>query len=94
MRVHYLSHVPFEQLGAMEAWFQERDISIRHSLLFADGALPTPADFDVLVIMGGPMGADDDLQFPWMSTEKALIRDSIAAGKKVLGICQIGRAHV
>ncbi len=38
MRVHYLSHVPFEQLGAMEAWFQERDISIRHSLLFADGA--------------------------------------------------------
>ena len=87
MRVHYLSHVPFEQLGAMEAWFQERDISIRCSLLFAGDALPTPADFDVLVVMGGPMSADDDLQFPWMSTEKALIRDSIAAGKKVLGIC-------
>lgn len=87
MRVHYLSHVPFEQLGAMEAWFQERDISIRCSLLFAGDALPTPADFDVLVVMGGSMSADDDLQFPWMSTEKALIRDSIAAGKKVLGIC-------
>lgn len=87
MRVHYLSHVPFEQLGAMEAWFQERDISIRHSLLFASDALPSPADFDVLVVMGGPMGADDDARFPWMSAEKTLIRESIAAGKKVLGIC-------
>ncbi|MGB2336872.1 MAG: amidotransferase, partial [Alcanivorax sp.] len=87
MRVHYLSHVPFEQLGAMETWFQERDISIRHSLLFAGDALPAPADFDVLVVMGGPMGADDDPRFPWMSAEKALIRESIAAGKKVLGIC-------
>lgn len=87
MRVHYLSHVPFEQLGAMEGWFQERDISIGHSLLFAGDALPTPADFDVLVVMGGPMGADDDDRFPWMSAEKVLIRESIAAGKKVLGIC-------
>ena len=41
MRVHYLSHVPFEQLGAMEGWFQERDISIGHSLLFAGDALAT-----------------------------------------------------
>ena len=87
MRVHYLSHVPFEQLGAMETWFQERDISIRHTLLFAGDGLPAPADFDVLVVMGGPMGADDDPRFPWMSAEKALIRESIAAGKKVLGIC-------
>ena len=70
MRVHYLSHVPFEQLGAMESWFQERDISIGHSLLFAGDALPTPADFDVLVVMGGPMGADDDDRLPWMGAEK------------------------
>ncbi len=68
MRVHYLSHVPFEQLGAMEGWFQDRDISIGHSLLFAGDALPTPADFDVLVVMGGPMGADDDDRLVSMAT--------------------------
>ena len=34
MRVHYLSHVPFEQLGAMETWFRESDVSISRSLLF------------------------------------------------------------
>ena len=87
MRIHYLSHVPFEQLGAMEAWFQERDFTITRSLLFQEDPLPQPDDFDVLVVMGGPMGADDDDQYPWMAPEKTLIHDSIAAGKKVLGIC-------
>ena len=33
MRIHYLSHVPFEQLGTMADWFRERDASISHSLL-------------------------------------------------------------
>ena len=87
MRIHYLSHVPFEQLGAMEAWFQERDFTITRTLLFQEDPLPQPDDFDVLVVMGGPMGADDDDQYPWMAPEKTLIHDSIAAGKKVLGIC-------
>ncbi|MCK0154047.1 type 1 glutamine amidotransferase [Alcanivorax sp. S6407] len=87
MRIHYLSHVPFEQLGAMEAWFVQRDMEIRHSLLFQGDPLPALDDFDVLVVMGGPMGADDDAQFPWMAAEKALIKACIGAGKKVLGVC-------
>ncbi|MGB1922607.1 MAG: type 1 glutamine amidotransferase, partial [Alcanivorax sp.] len=87
MRVHYLSHVPFEQLGAMETWFRERDVSISRSLLFQGDPLPDISEFDALVVMGGPMGADDDCDHTWMAPEKALIRHSIAAGKKVLGIC-------
>ena len=87
MRIHYLSHVPFEQLGAMQAWFLERGMVISHSLLFEGASLPEADDIDVLVVMGGPMGADDDAQYPWMEQEKALIKTCIAAGKKVLGIC-------
>ena len=87
MHIHYLSHVPFEQLGAMEAWFRQRDMEINHSLLFRGDSLPAPEDLDVLVVMGGPMGADDDALFPWMAAEKALIKACIAQGKKVLGIC-------
>lgn len=87
MRIHYLSHVPFEQLGAMQAWFLQRGMVISHSLLFEGASLPEADDIDVLVVMGGPMGADDDAQYPWMEQEKALIKTCIAAGKKVLGIC-------
>ncbi|ERP90374.1 hypothetical protein Q670_01975 [Alcanivorax sp. P2S70] len=87
MRIHYLSHVPFEQLGTMADWFRERDASISHSLLYQGDPLPGVDDFDVLIVMGGPMGADDESDHPWMAAEKALIRESIAAGKKVLGVC-------
>lgn len=87
MRIHYLSHVPFEQLGAMETWFRERGMTISQSLLFQGDALPDVEEIDALVVMGGPMGADDDDQFPWMAAEKSLIKSSIASGKKVLGIC-------
>ena len=87
MRIHYLSHVTFEQLGAMRTWFHQRGMPVTHSLLFQDEPLPAPDDLDMLIVMGGPMGADDDSRFPWMAAEKALIKACIAEGKKVLGIC-------
>lgn len=87
MRIHYLSHVPFEQLGTMDAWFRERDMTISRSLLFQGDTLPAADDLDVLVVMGGPMGADDEDKFSWMAAEKTLIKECIAAGKKVLGVC-------
>lgn len=87
MHIHYLSHVPFEQLGAMEAWFRRRGMPISHSLLFQGDSLPDSEDIDVLVVMGGPMGADDDHVHDWMAAEKALIKACIGAGKKVLGVC-------
>lgn len=37
--------------------------------------------------MGGPMGVYEEEQYPWLTTEKKLIREAIAAGKPVLGIC-------
>lgn len=49
--------------------------------------LPTLADTDCLVVLGGPMSAWEDEQHPWLSTEKRLIEAFIAAGRPVLGIC-------
>jgi GMP synthase-like glutamine amidotransferase len=62
-------------------------------VLAGDGALPETSvlpsveDFDVLIIMGGPMSVHDEAEFPWLRSEKALIAAAIEAGKKVLGIC-------
>jgi len=41
----------------------------------------------MLVVMGGPMSANDEVDFPWLIFEKQFIRDVIDAGKPVLGIC-------
>ncbi|MDF7640662.1 type 1 glutamine amidotransferase [Bifidobacterium sp. ESL0784] len=40
-----------------------------------------------LVVMGGPMGAQDYKEYPGLKTEAKLVRKAVKAGKPVLGIC-------
>ena len=87
MRVHYLQHVPFEGLGAIEQWLIARSCDITSTRLFEPSQLPSPEDFDLLIIMGGPMSVNDEAEYPWLTDEKSLVRRAIASGKAVLGVC-------
>jgi len=87
MRLHYLTHVPFEKLGTMEDWLHERGDRITATRLYHGENLPDVSDLDALIVMGGPMGADDEHRYPWMSDEKRFIGQCIEDGKKVLGVC-------
>jgi GMP synthase-like glutamine amidotransferase len=49
--------------------------------------LPDINEIDFLVVMGGPMSANDDNEFPWLTVEKKFIRTVVESGKSVLGIC-------
>lgn len=87
MRLHCFQHVPFEGLGSIRSWAEASKHSI-HTTRFYDGdPLPELDELDWLVIMGGPMGVSDEIQFPWLKPEKAFIRAAVDAGKVVLGIC-------
>jgi GMP synthase-like glutamine amidotransferase len=55
--------------------------------LYAGEELPRQADFDWLVVMGGPMGVYDEGEHPWLVTEKAFLLETIAAQKPVVGVC-------
>ena len=87
MRIHYLQHVPFEGLGTMESFFLRREHQLSSTHIYLGHSLPSTADFDWLIVMGGPMGVCDAIKFPWLTEEKAFIRKSIESGKIVLGIC-------
>jgi len=87
MRVTYLQHVPFEGLGSMEAYLGARGHSITPCPLYLPQELPTVADFDLLIAMGGPMSVNDEREFPWLVEEKRLVRAAVNAGKPFLGIC-------
>jgi GMP synthase-like glutamine amidotransferase len=87
MRVHYLQHEPFEGLGSMEAWFRGRGAEVGATHLYRGDALPDPAAFDWLVIMGGGMSVNDEAALPWLVAEKELVRRTIAQGRRVLGVC-------
>ncbi len=87
MRVHIIQHVVFEGPGAIAEWARERGHSIVITELFNGGQLPSLDDFDSLVVMGGPMSANDDARFAWLAAEKQLIADALRGQKAILGVC-------
>ena len=87
MRIHYLQHVPFEDLANIEKWAENRGHEVSKTLLFSGDGLPKLDKFDWLIIMGGPMNIYEHSKYPWLIKEKKFIGDVINDGKVVLGIC-------
>lgn len=88
MRIHYLQHVPFEDLGSLESPLLDLGHAVNCTRLYASDPLPHIEDFDALIVMGGPMGVHDEALYPWLGDEKALIRTVITDSQKpLLGIC-------
>ncbi|MGA8185914.1 MAG: type 1 glutamine amidotransferase [Terriglobia bacterium] len=87
MRIHIIQHVAFEGPGAIAEWALERGHSKTLTRQSSGEKLPAVDTFDFLVVMGGPMSANDDSRFAWLTTEKRLIADAVHGRKAVLGIC-------
>jgi GMP synthase (glutamine-hydrolysing) len=80
MSILTLRHEPFEHLGNFAPILTARGISFSYHDL--DQPFPA-ADPAALLILGGPMSANDALLAP----ELDLIRRAIARGTPILGIC-------
>jgi len=87
LRVISLHHVPFEGLGSMERLIAAGGHSLIEIEMWENPELPVITDFDLLLVMGGPMIVGDLDQYPWLAGEKDIITKSISGGKIVLGIC-------
>ena len=49
--------------------------------------LPGTKGFDTLVMMGGPMSVNEESQYRYISDEITLVKEFVAAGRKVFGVC-------
>ncbi len=87
MKIHYLMHVPFEEPQAISHWAKHNNHSESYTMLFDGDSLPSKEKFDLVVIMGGPMGVQDEEKYPWLNEEKRFIKETLNAGKPALGIC-------
>lgn len=87
MHVHVLQHVPFEGLGSIAGWLTQRKAIVSYTRFFESMSLPAVSDVDLLIVLGGPMGVQDEEKFPWLAEEKRFVRRCIDTGVKVLGIC-------
>ncbi|MDW7725886.1 MAG: type 1 glutamine amidotransferase [Candidatus Methanoperedens sp.] len=87
MKIHYIQHVPFEDMANIEVWAKEKGYKISGTKLFNNETLPQMEDFDWLVIPGGPMNIYEEKTYPWLAVEKKFIAKAITARKTLLGIC-------
>ena len=87
MRILLLQHDPLDGPGAILDWANERGHSVATCLICQEEPLPTLDSFDFLVSLGGPMGAYDEENHLWIASEKEFLRQTVAAGKKILGLC-------
>jgi GMP synthase-like glutamine amidotransferase len=50
-------------------------------------ALPAIEDVDLLIIMGGTMSVNDEVNYPWLKIEKRWLRRYLSQGKPAIGLC-------
>jgi GMP synthase-like glutamine amidotransferase len=86
MRLHVIQHVDFEGPALIAEWAEARGHELTACLALTE-EYPTCEEIDFLVVMGGPMDADDETKSPWLHAEKHYIAECVAAGHAVLGVC-------
>jgi len=86
-RIHCFQHVPFETPARIAEWAAEHRYPVTTSHLYEGAAPPPPAEYDWLVVMGGPMNVREEKAYPWMTAELGAIESAIGDGKTVVGVC-------
>lgn len=87
MKIHVFQHSALNTLGSIEEYARTRNYPLESTRFYKTANPPALDSFDLLIIMGGPMGIFDYKENPWLRDEKAFIKKAIDSGKSVLGIC-------
>lgn len=84
-----LRHLAFEDLGLLDPLLRERGYGriAYHDAGVDDFARIDLSTVDLLVVLGGPIGAHDEALYPWLADELALVRQRLDSGRPLLGIC-------
>ncbi len=87
MRALVLEHVEVNPATLYREVLDARRIAVDVVRLDLGEQLPPWRDYDLVVVMGGPMSAFDEAGYPWLADEKNLIREVVAAGVPYFGVC-------
>lgn len=83
-----IRHVAFEDLGLLAPLLEAQGYQVRYLEAGIDDiAAVDPLAPDLVVILGGPIGANDDWDYPFLGEETALLRQRLAADRPTLGLC-------
>ncbi|WP_429971075.1 type 1 glutamine amidotransferase [Fructilactobacillus sp. Tb1] len=85
MRINVLQHTPNEGPGTIQEWDNQHghELYIYHPYQY--GILPKADETDMLVILGGPLSPNDDVD--WIKAERVLIKQMLKEHKPMFGAC-------
>jgi len=83
-----IRHLDFEDLGTLAPLLAARGYALRYVDAASDDLRAADiAGTDLLVMLGGPIGAFDEAVYPFLADELALIRQRLQSRRPLLGIC-------
>ena len=87
-KVLVFQHVPFEPLGTLDPLLKDAGFRIRYVNFGREPEQRPQLDrYEALIVLGGPMNADQINTYPNLLTEVEIIREAVEDGMSVLGIC-------
>jgi GMP synthase (glutamine-hydrolysing) len=83
-----LRHLHFEDLGTLEPLLRQRGFEVRYVDPAVDDLSAMDMESpDLVVALGGPIGAFDEHVYPFLAGELRLIERRLATRRPLLGIC-------
>ncbi|WP_433884908.1 glutamine amidotransferase [Pseudomonas vranovensis] len=83
-----LRHLYFEDLGNLEPVLVELGYHVQYlDVCTTELTDIDPQRADLVVVLGGPIGAYEEASYPFLVQELELIRSRLKSGKPLLGIC-------
>ena len=87
-RVLIFQHAPFCPLGTFADHLAADGLVPTTIQLDLGQQIPDLDQYDILIVLGGPMDVWEEAQHPWLTTEKAAIREWVGVcDKPMLGVC-------
>jgi GMP synthase-like glutamine amidotransferase len=86
-RIAIVQHVPWEGPAWLGQWLYQQGYGFERYALFRHESFPAPEDFDLLIVLGGPMGVYQIKDYSWLQEEKDGLARVLESQKPVLGIC-------
>ena len=87
-KVLVFQHVPYEPLGTLDPLLKEAGFRLRYvNFGRMPEQRPTLDRYEALIVLGGPMNADQINAYPNLVTEVEIIREAVDRDMSVLGIC-------
>jgi GMP synthase (glutamine-hydrolysing) len=83
-----IRHVAFEDLGLLEGLLVRHGFDVRYVEAGVDDLDdPAIANAELMVVLGGPIGAYEEDRYPFLTGELAVIDQRLASGRPVVGVC-------